>query len=72
MVKVRKVRVAVKHGLVLMAVAVGLARWVAGIVRVLVMLVVPVEVFMHQRFMEMLVLVVLRQVEPHSNGHQAA
>ena len=71
-VKVGIVRMAMPQGRVPMPVAVGLARWVAGIVRMLVMFVVPVQVFMRQRLMEMLVLVVLRQMKPDAHGHQAA
>ena len=60
---IREMRVFVLQGRVLVPVRVRHARWVIGVVVVLVVLVVGVGVFVFQRFVRVIVLVALGQVQ---------
>ena len=69
-VQVRVVRVRVCKMLVTMPVGVRLARRVIRSVCVLVVLVVGVQMFVLHRFVMVLVLVTLGQVEPDAKAHE--
>ena len=64
MMEVRVVRMPVDQAAVPMPMNVRLAWRVAGAVRVLMMLVVPMPVFMFHRLVKVLVLVPLGQMQP--------
>ena len=72
MVQVGVVRVPVRQRLVRVHVGVRLAGIEARLVPVAVVLVVPVAVGVRERFVAVLVLVALGQVQPDSGGHQSA
>ena len=69
-VDVRKVRVLVDHGLVAVPVLVRLGAGPRKIVFVLVMLVVDMPMSVRHRLMHVLVLVMLREVQPDPQAHQ--
>ena len=72
MMEVRVVRMPVHQAHVPMAMSVRFARRVAGAMRVLMMLVVTMPVFMLHRFVNVLVLVPLGQMQPEAETHQSA
>jgi hypothetical protein len=64
------VRVLVLQALMPVAVGMGFARWIVRRMLMLVMLVMDMGVGMLHRIVNMLVLVVLGQVQPHADAHQ--
>jgi hypothetical protein len=70
--EVRVVRMPVDQAVVPMPMTVRFAGRVAGAVRVLMMLVVPMPVFMVHRLVNVLVLVPLGQMQPEAEAHQTA
>ena len=72
MMEVRVVWMPVDQADVPMPMSVRLAGRVAGAVRVLMMLVVPMPVFMVHRLVNVLVLVPLGQMQPEAEAHQTA
>ena len=55
-----------------MAMAVELARWVIGSMRMLVVNIVRVPVLVLERFMLVLMLMPFRQMQPDADGHENA
>jgi hypothetical protein len=72
MVKVGIVRMTVHERRVSMPMCVRLAGWIALGMFVLMVRVVPMPVLMLHRFVRMLVLVLLGQMHPEAESHQAA
>src|SRR5215813_7538684 len=71
-VNVRIVGMAVQHGQVHVPVRVGLSRRLRAVVDMLVVLIVNVTVLVGELLVLVLVLVTLRQVQVHSEGHEGA
>ena len=70
MMGIGHVGVAVHQGRMLVPVRVRFARRITRSVRVLVVLVVGVQVLVFQRFVTMLMLVTLGQVQPNAEAHE--
>lgn len=71
MMQIRIVWVFVRHWRVVMSMRVGVPGRVAQFMRMLVMLVVPVPVFVHQLGMPVLVLMALGDVQVDAKRHQS-
>jgi hypothetical protein len=69
MMHIRDVRVAMHQSLVPMGMSVGLAGGIIGRVLMLVMRVVDVRVQVLHRLVNMFMLVMLGEMEPHADGH---
>ena len=69
--EVRIVRMAMDEPGMPMGMSVGLRRH-SRRMRMLVMVIVYVDMVMHHRLVHMLMLVLLRQVEPQADGHENA
>jgi hypothetical protein len=67
---VRHVSVTMPHGLVTVTMRMGLSGRIGGAMHVSMVFIVTVAMVVFQGLMEMLMLVVLGQVEPHPNHHQ--
>lgn len=70
-VQIREVRVPMKQRLVPVLVRMGLFAVPVRLVRMPVVRIVHVQMTMRKRFMQMLVLVLLREVQPDTDGHQS-
>ena len=69
---VRQVRVCVAQPIMSMPMSVGFPQRIVGAVLMAVMVVMYVRMRMHGELVLMLVLVGLRQVEPHADSHEHA
>lgn len=69
---VRHVRVPVLEAAMLVRMRVGLARRIVGAMLVLVMRVMCMRVRVREHLVLVLMLVILGEMQPHSNGHQGA
>lgn len=67
---VGEMRVTMPELAVQVQVRVRLARWLVAIMTVLVVLVMYVSMFVSHPLVAMFVLVALRQMKPHSDGHE--
>lgn len=72
MMHVRDVRVPMFQSLVPMDVRVGLARWIVRRMFVLMVRVVDVRVRMLHRLVHMVMIVMLREMQPYADCHQQA
>jgi hypothetical protein len=71
MMVVREVRVPVEQRLVVMLVGMRLFAVPAQLVRMSVVRIVHVQVGVSHRFVQMLVLVPFREMQPHADRHQS-
>jgi hypothetical protein len=67
---IRKVGVTMPELRVHVPVRVGLPRWLAAIMAVLMVLIMHMSMLVRHLFVAMFVLVALRQMKPHSDGHE--
>lgn len=67
---IRKVGVTMPELRVHVPVRVGLPRWFAAIMAVLMVLIMHMSMLVRHLFVAMFVLVALRQMKPHSDGHE--
>jgi hypothetical protein len=70
MMEVRHVSVTMPHWLVTVGMRMRLSGWIGGTMLVSMVFIVTVAMVVFQGLMEMLMLVMLSQVEPHPNQHQ--
>ena len=70
MMHVGDMRMLVRQTRVPVGVGMGFAWWIVRQVRMLMMLVMHVRMLVLQRLVDMLMLVMLGQMQPHADGHQ--